>query len=89
MPRIVPSSTPRADIRLAAEDINKFSLPLIAELGAQNDGSHGCGSYRFWRGFCLVTWLDWIVESERKNGRKRGLMNGGARSWQNAKNPFQ
>lgn len=62
---IISPSAPRADIRLAAEDVNKFPLPLVSKLCAQNDGSHGCGSYRFWWG----SFRGWVVESEIKIGR--------------------
>lgn len=43
MSSIVSSCTPCTHICLAAEDINKFSFPLITELAAQNYGSHGLG----------------------------------------------
>lgn len=42
MPGIVPSGAPGADVGFAAEDIHEFPFSLVAELAAQDDGSHGC-----------------------------------------------
>lgn len=71
MPCVVPPSASRTDICLAAKYINKFPLPLVAELGAQNDGSHCCGSYRFLRGSLSGHLGGWV---RKEKWRKRGLM---------------
>lgn len=76
---IISSSASGADICLTAEDVDKFPLPLVSELGAQNDGSHGCGSC----GACFVWSPGWVVGSGVKMGRvlstRKKLLHGAAK----------
>lgn len=44
VPRVIPARTSRADIGLAAQDVDELPLAFIAPLTSENHGRHG---YRF------------------------------------------